>query len=497
MEAPHSQTEKAADSLCSIHFWAIATLVTLLATSYYWEEIFGSQWLPSVTSMLSTEYVHDLHRSLFLIPMIYAATVFHLRGAVVMSMLTIIIILPRSIALSPHHDSVLRTAIFVAVAGMAVVILGIERVRRQELDEEVIDRRHTEERLKQAQVVLSESETRYRALFDNATDAILAHDLNGNIIMANQSMANLNGYTAEELVDMNISQMLSESSFTATMDKQRTNARYPRAPNNQRYELHIITKDGTEKPIEVMTSLIPSEEHHPIVQVIARDITEQRRIQENLRTYASLVTQAQEEERKRISRELHDETIQSLARLGLDVDSLISTSSKLPQSIPESLEKLRSRIDETLKGVRYFSQNLRPPMLEDLGLLDALQWMANDISSHNDIDISIQVLGMPRRIISEKELSLFRIVQEALSNIQQHSQATNVVIQAKFDSQNVKLIITDNGQGFEIPGEVGDFASIGKLGLMGMQERAALIDATFDLRSELGTGTTVTVSLNE
>ena len=132
-------------------------------------------------------------------------------------------------------------------------------------------------------------------------------------------------------------------------------------------------------------------------------------------------------------------------------------------------------------------------MLEELGLLKALQWLASDMTDQHGIDVLFKIQGNPRRLSSEVELALFRIAQEALNNIVKHAAATEAMVQMIFNIEKTTLTISDNGKGFELPEVISKFAYSGKMGLMGMQERARLLGSTLTVKSASGRGTTVSV----
>ncbi|GAI17074.1 unnamed protein product, partial [marine sediment metagenome] len=225
-----------------------------------------------------------------------------------------------------------------------------------------------------------------------------------------------------------------------------------------------------------------------------REVAEQLRVmQENLRFYIHQVTRAQEEERKRISHELHDDTIQALVVLSRQLDALASGDKGLSEENRLRLEELWQQTDNILRGVRRLSQDLRPAALDRLGLLAALEWLASDVAEYSGIAIKVNVLGTKRHLHEEVQLVLFRIAQEALRNVWRHSQATEAEITLEFDERKTRIIVSDNGKGFNLPKTMGDLARDGKLGLAGMQERAQLLDGTLTVQSEPGRGTTVTV----
>jgi len=222
---------------------------------------------------------------------------------------------------------------------------------------------------------------------------------------------------------------------------------------------------------------------------------ENARLYENMRFYVRQITEAQEDERKRIARELHDDTAQALIDLSRRLDNLATSSEQLSETMIGRLEEFQELIDSILRGVRRFGRDLRPSVLDDLGLLPALEWLTANLMQGNGIETELKVYGDRRRLSPEAELVLFRIVQEALNNVRRHSQASRVVTTVEFGEGRVRITVDDNGQGFELPGRTGDLATAGKLGLIGMHERADLLDGTLTVRSELGKGTTVTVEV--
>ena len=207
----------------------------------------------------------------------------------------------------------------------------------------------------------------------------------------------------------------------------------------------------------------------------------------------SKVLNAQEEERKRLARELHDETAQQLIALSHQLEDFTRNTERLSPDEIELLKSWRERLKDTLQGVRLFSRDLRPPMLDDLGLIPALEWLVANTRESSKVAVSIKVVGTEQRLPAEVELVLFRIAQEALRNMLRHSQATRAEATLEFDEEKVTMTVSDNGKGFELPRTIGDFARTGKLGLAGMQERARLLNGTITVQSEPGKGTTVTV----
>lgn len=218
-------------------------------------------------------------------------------------------------------------------------------------------------------------------------------------------------------------------------------------------------------------------------------------MQQNLRYYFQQATRAQEEERKRISHELHDDTIQALVVLSRRLDALSSSNKGMSEENRLQLEELWQQTDGILKGVRRLSQDLRPAALDRLGLLPALEWLASSVTEHSGITTDVKVSGEEYRLSEEAAIALFRITQEALRNVWRHSGATNAQIIVEFDVTKTRVTISDNGKGFKVPQNIGEIAKDGKLGLTGMQERAQLIGGILTIHSKPGEGTVVTVEI--
>jgi len=337
---------------------------------------------------------------------------------------------------------------------------------------------------------LRQSEQNYRELFEKAHDAIWVHDLDGNILTANEASAQLVGYRVEELLNMNVKTFLDEESLKVA--KEVGEKLRLKVPMNQPYEQKLIKRDGSVASLMLTTTILMRDGKVYAFQHIARDVTEQKRMDENLRFYVQQITRAQEEERKRIARELHDDTAQQLIVLSRQLDRLMSAPVP-PMQDMTPLEKLTERVDDILDGVRRFSQDLRPSVLDDLGLIPALEWLASDLTEHFNITVEVEIIGTERRFLPEKELLLFRIVQEALSNVRKHSGAQRAWITIEFMDKKMILTVRDNGKGFQVPERLSDLTGAAKLGLAGMAERVKLLNGELRISSELGKGTTVLV----
>jgi len=338
---------------------------------------------------------------------------------------------------------------------------------------------------------LRASEERYRELFQNAHDAIWVHDMDGNIVSANAAAARLTGHAAEELCRMNVKSFLSEESLNIAKDIRIRMLQGK--PVAQPYEQRLITKGGAQAILKLTTNVVEVSGEPVGFQHIARDVTQEKRMEGSLRFYLSQITMAQEEERKRIARELHDETIQALVVLARQLDDVISVSSDLPFDKRRLLDNLRKQANDIMADVRRLSQDLRPPALDRLGLVPALEWLASDVEKRSGINVEVKIHGVSRRFPADMELVLFRVAQEALRNVLKHSQATNTEVTVGFNNGKVRITVKDNGKGFDLPETTGDLVKQGRLGLAGMQERIQLIGGSLEIESSSDEGTVVMI----
>ena len=238
------------------------------------------------------------------------------------------------------------------------------------------------------------------------------------------------------------------------------------------------------------------------VRHLQRELTEMARkvqsAQEGLHDYIGAITAAQEEERMRLARELHDDTIQAVIALKQRVQ--LAQKSIKGQSGQQSLKELETLAEQTIENLRRLTRALRPIYLEDLGLVTALDMLARETSQANHLEVDFQQSGQECRMSREVELALYRIAQEALNNVVHHAKAKHATLLIGFDKE-IKLEVTDDGIGFSVPKSPTDFAPSGHFGLLGMRERADLIGARLEVQSaqspkgEAGRGTRLSVRL--
>jgi signal transduction histidine kinase len=189
--------------------------------------------------------------------------------------------------------------------------------------------------------------------------------------------------------------------------------------------------------------------------------------QDTLRSYVQLAMRAQESERQRLSRELHDETIQEL----LVVRNSLRDPAQPGQTIEQRISRIESSLDNSIDGIRRLCRALRPSILDDLGLLPAIEALTGEIRDRSHLDVPMMVSGTPVRLPDEAELAVYRVVQEALRNVQRHSSATRVTVELAYGADGTTASVLDNGRGFDPSRPV----AADRLGLVGMRERARLV----------------------
>jgi signal transduction histidine kinase len=235
-----------------------------------------------------------------------------------------------------------------------------------------------------------------------------------------------------------------------------------------------------------------SEIHH-----LQMELTEMSRkvkaAQEGLHDYIGAITSAQEEERTRLARELHDDTIQAVIALKQRVQ--LAQKSVKDRGGKQSLRELENLAEQTIENLRRLTRALRPIYLEDLGLVTALEMLARETSQNNHLTVDVQKTGQERRLSREVELSLYRIAQEALNNVVKHSKATRADLTITFEVSEIQMEVSDNGNGFIVPNSPTELAPNGHFGLLGIHERADLIGARLEIESALGKGTNLKVKL--
>ena len=523
--------------------WFILATVVLLAMLHYAE----SQGYPGLLTQLIDKIGlgrHAFERILFLAPIVWSSFLFGWRGAFVTSLVALACMLPRALFISPNQtDAVFEvSAVFIMGNVVAISFASLRKEREyrsqleiahQELKSHVQAIQENELRLASLNQISStisqslELEQVLNAAIENVVD-IMKVDV-AWIFLLNEETEELelsahHGFTEE--FARGIDRLKIGEGFSGMVAKTGKPLFAEDASQDSRIARDVLIKynvhsllavplsakgevNGTldiamhsyrlfrEEEIEQLTAIgnqigvaVENARLFKKQQEIAGQLS---KMQESLRFYLQQVTKAQEEERKRISHELHDETVQALVVLSRKLDNLASDKNKLPEEHRRNLEEIWQQTNDIIREIRRLSQDLRPAALDRLGLVPALEWLASEATEYSGIRTEISVSGNAKRLPGEEELVLFRITQEALRNVWRHSSASAAKITVEFEQDKIRITVSDNGKGFKIPERMVDYARDGKLGLAGMQERAQLIGATLKVSSREGKGTSVVI----
>ena len=354
-----------------------------------------------------------------------------------------------------------------------------------ELEERIVERNLVE-------AALRESEERYRELFENARDAMYVHDLDGTYVSINHAAEKLSGYAREEIVGHNYSEFVA-SEHIKEVRKHFCGKLAQKGETT--YEVDVIAKDGRRVPVEVSSRAIYEKGVIVGVQGTARDITERKQTQDTLQMFSRQLIEAQEEERRRIARELHDQIGQVLTAVKMNLHTIQRTcdGDEASTHIKDNIEA----VDEALRLVRDLSVDLRPPLLDDLGLVTALRWYVDRYAQRSRIvaDVVVEMKDPNERFSRELETACFRIAQEALTNVVRHARASCVLVRLVKEDDGLFLSVKDNGVGFNPEALRKRAPRAATLGLLGMQERAHAAGGVIEIDSRASKGTEIRLKL--
>lgn len=326
---------------------------------------------------------------------------------------------------------------------------------------------------------------RYRAIFEALPDGCVIVDREGTIRDLNASAERLFGYAREELLGENV-EILVPDRFRAVHEEQR--AAYSREPHVRPMgiglELRARRKDGAELPVEIGLSPIETPDGLYVIASI-HDVTDRIR----LRAFGSGLLRGAEEERRRIARELHDDTAQSLSALLLRLQMARRTAD--PEKHEEMLKEMHGEILRASESVRRILRGLRPPALEEVGVVAAIRAHLRSALADTGLEVELDAAPVEDVLSGDAKLALYRIVQEAISNVLRHAEADRVSIHIATADGKVVATVADDGRGFDVAKAAGGRG----LGILGMQERALLLGGRVSVKSERDDGTRVRIEL--
>ncbi len=384
-------------------------------------------------------------------PVVYAALEFGWRGSVATTVLVLAVSLPYVIEDAIATDRidfvghVIELAILVVVAPVVGSVVEAERAER---------RAH------------ESAERRYRTLFESSGVPTVVVDAAGEIREANPAAV---GLLRDAPRGRKLTDILGVETASRLLGDE--------VPERIRVAPGIDLRPAVSRH--------SSENGEPLTQLVFQDVTEEASGQRRARARALAILSAQEDERKRISQELHDEAVQLVVELRRRVDRAIRA---LPGGSPALVDVL-SLADQALGELRTVAIRLRPPDLDDLGLVASLERLVDE-AKHHELDITLIIEGPERQLTPAVSLALYRVAQEAFTNALHHAAARRVEVNLAFEPDRLRLCVMDDGVGFA-PAPLETTEGEGHLGLIGMRERMELVGGTLDLRSAPGAGTVV------
>jgi len=331
------------------------------------------------------------------------------------------------------------------------------------------------------------AEARYRDLFETNGAPILIVDKAGTVVEANPAAVSVFGSLAvrpterrlAELVDRQVARRLLENPAHRTDEIQESDVPEERA-------VVRVTVADTPMFFRADATWLTDETGNEQVQLALNDVTAETLRQEWSEAYAARVMNAQEEERRHIAQELHDGPLQALVYLCRRIDEVERSAGT---GAAGELEELRHLAESLIGELRGISRGLRPSVLDDLGLVAATRRLLDDLEKRTGIDTTLGITGPERRLPIAVELALFRVAQEAISNAELHAEPRRVAVGMSFEAGGVRLLVSDDGHGFDtILNGTGPRSS---LGLVGMRERLHMIGGRVDVHSSPAGGTTV------
>ncbi|HEX9110804.1 MAG TPA: PAS domain S-box protein [Terriglobales bacterium] len=349
--------------------------------------------------------------------------------------------------------------------------------------------------IERARLALQESESTAHAFFQSAAQAIFIVDSAGIIVMANPATEKMFGYAVSELIGKPV-EILVPQQFLAGHKEHRD--RYFRSPQMRPMglglDLQARRKDGAEFFVEISLSFIRAAQGTLGVALVT-DISKRRADEqairqqgEELRALAARMMTAQDDERRRIARDLHDDLSQSLAFLAMDLGKLATKPGM--QDLVADIRPLQLRAAEAAESVRRVSHQLHPSILDDIGLEAALEQYCEEFERRSGIATKFTSHNVPEPLQREVASSIYHIAQECLRNVSKHAHTKTVSVTIEFVDQVLRLIIKDQGVGWttEQPEPSG-------IGIVAMRERAHLVNGKLSIHSKTGAGTEVSVDV--
>ena len=349
---------------------------------------------------------------------------------------------------------------------------------------------------KQIEEALFKSESKYRTVVENIHESLVIEDINGKLVYANSEFSRIFGYAADEIVKLTMKDYTSPESYDDVIE--RHSKRMKGIPVAQEFVYKGLRKDGTELWIEARVSILMENGKIVGTQSLERDITERRKAEEKIKATNEQLHQltahlqnVREEERKRIGREIHDELGQQITAIRMDVAWVDKKTPDEITAVKSKLKNIMALLDGSNESVRKILNELRPGILEDYVLRDALEWQSQQFTENTGIPVAFAASEKDTKLPEQIATCIFRVYQESLTNIMRYAEAGKVVTSLNIDDGSVFLTVEDDGKGFDTS-MVTDKKTFG---ILGMKERVLSLNGEFHLVSTPGKGTKINISL--
>lgn len=429
-------------------FWIVQGLVLVIA---------GGHSLIEITGLIALDHANFIPVSLFLLPVIYAGLAFGLRGSAPTAIWCALLTVPNALL---WHDAPTE---FIGELWQAGLVVAVGMFVGQRIDAERRARVEAEHRERERRA----SEDKYRSVFDSAGDAIILLDRRGAIQDVNAAATRLLGASADRLRSQPFDSWAPPELRAVLADHGEAKAAGP-----------ITRSDGRRLWLAPVRTSLTDATGQPLTLLLLRDVSLQVERQRLLEGYGEKALVAREEERRRIARDLHDGPLQSLVLLWRRLDGLDVADPDLPAALAAA----RAIAEEVGTELRRFSRDLRPSLLDDLGLDAALRAEAVSFEGRTSIRIRYSSRGESQALDAQAQLAIFRVCQEALHNVERHAHASSVSVRLSVSAARAELVVEDDGVGVGTAPDQAELVRQGKLGVVGMQERARLIDGTCTVR---------------
>ena len=345
---------------------------------------------------------------------------------------------------------------------------------------------------KQVEEALRRSEEKYKTLTTNSLTGIFIHQ-DGRFVFVNDRFAKLHGYTTEELLGMEYKALIHPDDREVMAERASKRLKGESVPFQ--YEVQRLKKDGGTIWCEMIAAAIEYRGKTAIMGNIV-NITKRKQAEEHVRTLTQQVMKAQENERQRIARYLHDNVAQDLSLVRIGCETLFDNYPSIHIGIREKSSELSTILKRSISALRNFAYDLHPPGLEQLGLVRTVYQYCEEFAEKNKININFFAAGMDDLTISfDTEINLYRLIQEALWNTKKHADAASVTLKMVASFPYIILRIEDDGKGFDIKDRMVSAIKEKRMGLLSMEERVGLLNGKMKIQSRPAEGTKIWIEV--